>query len=244
MLYNILTQLQVNKDAERGYIHINPNYDSIIYWLALILPSLIAGVIAIVSLVTNSRNSKTNQLRDMVFAQKEKVADQFVERGSELIAITDPLLLNAKINAYTPTTIPHSQFMVIMQELLSIDTNVQTLSNTIKLHTWSIYTEETLAEIGDMFTSIDVVQELIRNMIQELIALHSSNTQEGRFKKSQPMVEKQELERGFAESYREPYISMSLKIMGIARLMRQEALKAKIENQNYKHRKSEKSGIR
>lgn len=202
-------------------------YSSILYWIALILPSLIAGTVSIVSLITNHRSSKVGQAKNMVFAQKEKVADQFIEKSSELIAITDPLVLNAKINEYTPTIITHDEFMRIMQELLSVDNRVQTLSTVIKLHTWSIYEENRLKDVDEMFSSIDVVQKHIQDMIMELIKLHSSNTEQGRFMKPNPMEEKQDLERHFSEAYREPYCAMVVAITQMAKLLRREALDTK-----------------
>jgi len=168
----------------------------------------------------------------MIFSQKEKVADQFIERSSELIAISDPLVLNAKINGYTPTIITHEEFMRIMQELMSIDNRVQTLNSIIKLHTWSIYEEANLTHIGNMFSAIDIVHELIQDMILKLIKLHASNTQEGRFMKPDPMNEKVELERVFSESYKDPYCSMVVSITKMAKLLREEAIDIKREKKN------------
>ena len=113
-------------------------YNSWLYWLALILPNLIIGTVSAISIIVGYRSSKINNLKNMIFAQREKVIDSFIEKSAELIAITDPLILNSKINEYTPLTIPHSQFMEIMQNLLSIDNKVQTLSSVIKLYTYSV----------------------------------------------------------------------------------------------------------
>lgn len=177
----------------------------------------------------------------MIFTQKEKVADQFIERSSELLAITDPLVLNTKINEYTPTIISHEEFMGVMRELMSIDNRVQTLSSIIKLHTWSIYEENTLTDVGNMFSSIDTVHNLIQDMVLKLIKLHSSNTQEGKFMKPQPMSEKLELERVFSESYKEPYVSMVVAITNVARLLREEAIDAKREKRRRYKRRKDKS---
>lgn len=220
----------------------NPAFDySILYWVALILPSLITGAIAIISLVTNYRSAKNSQLKNMIFTQKEKVADQFIEKSSELLAISDPLVINARINEFTPTIIEHSEFMGVMQDLLSIDQEVQTLGSVIKLHTWSIYEKTTLPDIADMFSSIDVVQDLLRDLVLKLIKLHASNTEAGRFTKPAPMVDKQNLEREFSEKYREPYIDMSVKIMSVARLLRNEALEAKREITRPKKKKNKET---
>ena len=202
----------------------NSEYNSWVYWIALILPSLIAGIISIVSIITNYRSSKMNNFRNMVFTQKEKVVDQFIEKSSELIAISDPLVLNAKINEFTPTIISHREFMSIMQELMSIDNRVQTLSSIIKLHTWSIYEKNTIKEIGDMFSAVDEVQKLIQEMILKLIKLHSSNTKEGEFLRIDPMKIKGDLEKEFSEKYREPYIVMVVSITNVAKLLRIEAV--------------------
>lgn len=213
----------------------NSEYNSWVYWIALILPSLIAGIISIVSIITNYRSSKMNNFRNMVFTQKEKVVDQFIEKSSELIAISDPLVLNAKINEFTPTIISHREFMSIMQELMSIDNRVQTLSSIIKLHTWSIYEKNTIKEIGDMFSAVDEVQKLIQEMILKLIKLHSSNTKEGEFLRIDPMKIKDDLEKEFSEKYREPYIVMVVSITNVAKLLRIEAVNL---NGNKKQKKN------
>ncbi|MBQ7027431.1 MAG: hypothetical protein IJN14_03415 [Ruminococcus sp.] len=213
----------------------NSEYNSWVYWIALILPSLIAGIISIVSIITNYRSSKMNNFRNMVFTQKEKVVDQFIEKSSELIAISDPLVLNAKINEFTPTIISHREFMSIMQELMSIDNRVQTLSSIIKLHTWSIYEKNTIKEIGDMFSAVDEVQKLIQEMILKLIKLHSSNTKEGEFLRIDPMKIKDDLEKEFSEKYREPYIVMVVSITNVAKVLRIEAVNL---NGNKKQKKN------
>lgn len=199
-------------------------YSNFIYWIALILPSVIAGTVAVISLITNYKTSKSNQLHNMTFTQKEKVADQYIEKSSELIALTDPLVLNAKINEFTPTLITHDEFLQIMQRLLDIDNRVQTLSSIIKLHTWSIYEDVALPEVSNMFTTIDAVQTHIQSMLMSLIKLHSTNTEQGHFRDSTPMESKQMLERTFSETYREPYISMVVSITNVAKILRKEAL--------------------
>lgn len=200
------------------------NYTSLLYWIALILPSIIAGVVSIVSLITNYRSSKNSQLKNMVFAQKEKVADQFIEKSSELIALTDPLALNAKINEFTPTLVEHSEFMVVMQSLLNIDTHVQTLGSVIKLHTWSVYEENDLSVIAEMFDAVDNVQKLIQEMVLQLIQLHVSNTEKGHFTKPAPINDKLKLEREFSQKYAEPYVDMVEKITKVARILRRQAI--------------------
>ncbi len=76
---------------------------------------------------------------------------------------------------YTPVVISHDQFMDIMKEIMSIDNRVQTLSSIIKLHTWSIYVENVLADVSNMFSTIDTVHKQIQDMILKLIKLHASN---------------------------------------------------------------------
>jgi len=213
-----------------GGTNMEEEYNSWLYWLALILPSLIAGIISIVSIINNYRSSKLNHIRSMVFTQKEKVVDQFIEKSSELIAISDPLVLNTKINEFTPTIISHREFMLIMQDLMSIDNRVQTLSSIIKLHTWSVYEKNTIKELGDMFSAVDEVQKLIQDMILKLIKLHSSNTKEGEFLRINPMEIKENLEKDFSENYREPYIVMVVSITNVTKLLRIEAVKLNDNN--------------
>lgn len=160
----------------------------------------------------------------MVFSQKEKVIDNFIEKSSELIAVADPLILNSKINEYTPTIIPHSQFMEIMQDLMSIDNKVQTLSSIIKLHTYSIYEENSFEEIAKMFDCIDAVHAIVQDLVLKLIKLHSSNTEDGAFLRSSIGGLKNNLERDFSESFSEPYTKMVVSITNVAKLLRQEAL--------------------
>lgn len=204
-----------------------PQYDSWLYWLALVLPNMIIGSITIISIIFNYRSSKVNLSQNMIFTQKEKVVDNFIEKCSELIAITDPLVLNSKINEYTPTIIPHSQFMVIMQDLLSIDNKVQTLSSVIKLHTFSIYEESNINEIGEMYSCIDTVQKKVQDLILKLIKLHSSNTEEGAFLRENIRELKDNLERDFSIEYQKPYVDMVVSITSIAKLLRTEALQVK-----------------
>ncbi len=201
----------------------SPQYDSWLYWLALILPNMIVGTISVFSIIINYRTTKYNHTQNMIFTQKEKVVDNFIEKSSELIAITDPLILNSKINEYTPTIISHSQFMLIMQDLLSIDNKVQTLSSVIKLHTYSIFEMGTLNQIADMYKSIDTVHDLIQKMILNLIKLHSSNTEEGSFLREGINDLKNNLERDFSEKYKEPYIDMVTSITFVAKLLREDA---------------------
>lgn len=201
----------------------SPQYDSWLYWLALILPNMIVGTISVFSIIINYRTTKYNHTQNMIFTQKEKVVDNFIEKSSELIAITDPLILNSKINEYTPTIISHSQFMIIMQDLLSIDNKVQTLSSVIKLHTYSIFEMGTLNQIADMYKSIDTVHDLIQKMILNLIKLHSSNTEEGSFLREGINDLKNNLERDFSEKYKEPYIDMVTSITFVAKLLREDA---------------------
>ena len=201
----------------------SPQYDSWLSWLALILPNMIVGTISVFSIIINYRTTKYNHTQNMIFTQKEKVVDNFIEKSSELIAITDPLILNSKINEYTPTIISHSQFMIIMQDLLSIDNKVQTLSSVIKLHTYSIFEMGTLNQIADMYKSIDTVHDLIQKMILNLIKLQSSNTEEGSFLREGINDLKNNLERDFSEKYKEPYIDMVTSITFVAKLLREDA---------------------
>lgn len=199
-------------------------YNSWLYWLALILPNLIIGTVSAISIIVGYRSSKINNLKNMIFAQREKVIDSFIEKSAELIAITDPLILNSKINEYTPLTIPHSQFMEIMQNLLSIDNKVQTLSSVIKLYTYSVYSENNLQEISKMYECIDCVQEKVQKLVLNLVKLHSSNTQEGAFLRSGISELKSNLERTFSEDFREPYIQMVVSITSVAQILRLEAM--------------------
>ena len=130
-----------------------------------ILPSLITAFVSIIALITSYKATKNsskqayyNNIDNMLFTQKEKVADQLAEKASILLTKCDPNVLNTIINEIVPRQITHEENAAIRKYLLGISDEIQTYTNIIKMLTYSIFDNRTML---NMFN--DVSQELDAN---------------------------------------------------------------------------------
>ena len=114
-----------------------------------VLPALITGFVSIIALITSykaaknsSKQSYNNNVDSMKFTQKEKVADQLAEKAAILLTKCDPNVLNTLINEIVPRSISHEENANIRRRFLGISDEIQTLSNIIKMLTYSIFDSE------------------------------------------------------------------------------------------------------
>lgn len=200
--------------------------------LASILPAFITGFVSMIALITSykaaknaSRQSYNNNVDSMKFTQKEKVADQLAEKSAILLTKCDPNVLNTVINEIVPRSISHEENANVRRRLLRIADEIQTLSNIIKMLTYSVFdSEEFLRKLEDIGNRLDLVNEKCSSMRLRLAELYTAMTPEGRIKNINIMEEKLKLERGFSEAYRESYIQLHLALSDLVWYIRQQSI--------------------
>lgn len=197
-----------------------------------ILPALITGFVSIIALITSYKAAKNasiqsynNNVDSMKFTQKEKVADQLAEKTAILLTKCDPNVLNTVINEIVPRSISHEENAHIRRKLLGISDEIQTLSNIIKMLTYSIFdSEEFLRKLEDVGNKLDIVSCKCSEMILSLSEIYTAMTPEGRIKNINVMDEKQRLEQKFSKEYREMYIQLHLVLSDLVWYIRQQSI--------------------
>lgn len=200
--------------------------------LANVLPALITGLVSMIALITSYKSAKNtakqsynNNIDSMKFTQKEKVADQLAEKSAILLAKCDPNVLNTLINEIVPRSISHEENANIRRKLLSIADEIQTLSNVIKMLTYSVFdSEEFLMKLNDIGNKLDVVNKKCSAMILSLADIYTAMTPEGRIKNINVMEEKTKLEKIFSEEYQESYIRLHLALSDLIWYIRQQSI--------------------
>ncbi len=197
-----------------------------------ILPALITGFVSVIALITSykaaknsSKQSYNNNVDSMKFTQKEKVADQLAEKAAILLTKCDPNVLNTLINEIVPRSISHEENANIRRRFLGISDEIQTLSNIIKMLTYSIFdNEEFLKKLEDIGNKLDAVNCKCSEMFLRLVEIYTAMTPEGRIKNISIMDEKLRLEREFSEGYREMYIQLHLSLSDLIWYIRQQSI--------------------
>lgn len=114
---------------------------------------------------------------------------------------------------------------------------IQTLSNIIKMLTYSVFdSEEFLIKMENVGNKLDVVNEKCSAMFLRLTEIYTAMTPEGRIKNINVMEEIRKLERGFSEEYRESYIQLHLELSDLVWYIRQQSIPKDI-NRNKKNTK-------
>ncbi len=195
------------------------------------LPSVITAFVSIFALVLNYKSSKRsieqstlNNFKNMNFNQKEKIADQIVEKSSILLTKSDPNVLNSLVNEINPRPLTHDENTIIRKQLLAVSDEIQTISNVIKLLAFSILDKDNIAMFEDLSNSLDKVVEHCNKMILDLVKIYASMTPEGQLLDINPMEKKMELERVFSEIYPTYYIEMHVKTTEMVQRTRQKAI--------------------
>lgn len=214
--------------------------------VADILPSLITAFVSFIAMLTSykaaknaSKQSFSNNVDSMKFTQKEKVADQIAEKSAILLTKCDPNVLNTVINEIVPRSISHEENRNIRTRLLGISDELQTLSNIIKMLTYSIFEDEAmLNKLGDTGSKLDAVCEKSSAMILKLCDIYTAMTPEGSIKNLNIMEEISKLQRTFSEEYKEPYIQLHLALSDLIWYVRQQSI-PKTENKKI-HKRNKK----
>lgn len=214
--------------------------------IASVLPALITGFVSMIALITSykaaknaSKQSYNNNVDSMRFTQKEKVADQIAEKSAVLLTKCDPNVLNTVINEIVPHSISHEENAAIRRRLLGIADEIQTLTNVIKMLTYSIFdSEEMLEKLENVGGKLDNVYINCSEMLLRLAEIYTAMTPEGRIKGINVMDEKLRLERGFSEEYREIYIQLHVSLSELVWYIRQQSIPKDINRKVKKKRKS------
>lgn len=212
-------------------------------------PSLLTAFvssIAIISSYKSSRNSSkqaySNNVDNMRFTQKEKVADQIAEKSAILLTKCDPNVLNTIINEIVPRRISHEENRLMRTRLLGISDEVQTLSNIIKMLTYSIFDDENmLNKLDDIGGNLDAICSKVSDMVLKLCEIYTSMIPEGSIMNLNVMEEIKKLEREFSENYKEPYIQLHLALSDLIWYIRKQSIPA--NEKKRKHRKKSKNNI-
>lgn len=209
--------------------------------LISIIPSLITALISIIAIITSYKSAKysvkqshNNNIDSMKFAQKEKVADQIAEKSAILLTKCDPNVLNTVINEIVPRTISHEENAVIRKYLLGISDEIQTLTNIIKMLTYSIFEDEVmLSKVSDISIKLDKINEHCANMLLSLTNLYASMTPDGNIRNINIMEDKIKIEQDFSFTYREDYIQLYTSLTELIRFIRNQSI-PKVYNKNKK----------
>ena len=185
--------------------------------LKIVLPSIITAAVSIIAIIVSylsSRNSlkrsHENNVESMHFSQKDKVADQIAEKAAALLTKCNPNSLNTVINDIIPRKISHEENRKIRKDLLQLSDDIQTLSNIIKMLSYSIFdSKQYLMKFEALANQLDLVVEMCSVMLLKLSNIYSSMTPEGEIRNVNVMDEVRSLERNFSEEYKEPYIILS-----------------------------------
>lgn len=210
--------------------------------LISVLPAFITGFVSMIALITSykaaknsTRQSYNNNVDSMKFTQKEKVADQVAEKSAILLTKCDPNVLNTVINELVPRPISHEENANVRRRLLGIADEIQTLSNIIKMLTYSVFdSEEFLRKLEDIGNKLDVVNEKCSTMLLRLAEIYTAMTPEGRIKNINVMEEKKNLEQSFPEGYRESYIQLHLALSDLIWYIRQQSIPKDINRKKKK----------
>lgn len=196
-----------------------------------ILPSVITAVVSILALVINYKSTrysiKQNSIinsKNMNFTQKEKLADQIVEKSSLLLTNCDPNRLNTIINGIVPKPISHEENATIRKQLLTISDDIQTLANIIKLLNYSIISQDNIKSFERLSNTLDNVVMQCNAMLLKLTKLYSAMTPEGALMNLNIMEEKMRLEREFSDEYPPSYIDLHICISEIVQKTRFQAM--------------------
>lgn len=197
-----------------------------------VLPSIITASVSALAIIVSYKSSKRslamsqdNNIDNMRFSQKDKVADQIAEKSAMLLSKCNPNTLNTLINDIVPNRITHEENRIIRNRLLGVSDEIQTLCNVIKMLTYSIFdTEEMLTRFENMSNKLDEVESLCSNMLLELTHIHSSMTPEGEIRNINIMEELRSLERSFSEDIRDPYIELTAVLSDMIWYIRKEAI--------------------
>lgn len=200
--------------------------------LQVILPSTITATVSIVAIIVsyissnNSlKNSYENNINNMRFSQKEKVVDQISEKVAALLTKCNPNTLNTLINDIVPREISHEDNRVIRTRLLGISDEIQTLSNTIKMLTYSIFDDkDMLSKFEDLSNKLDDVESRCSKMLFKLSNIYASMTPEGRIRNMNIMEELRTLERNFSEEYRTPFIELNVALFDMIWYIRRQSI--------------------
>lgn len=200
--------------------------------LVSVLPALITGFVSMLALITSYKAAKNtvkqsynNNVDSMKFTQKEKVADQLAEKSAVLLTKCDPNVLNTLINEFVPRPISHEENANIRSKLLSVSDEIQTLSNIIKMLTYSVFdSKEFLQKLEDVGNKLDVVNKKCSAMILKLADIYTAMTPEGRIKNINVMEEKLKSEKGFPEKYREHYEQLHLALSDLIWYIRKQSI--------------------
>lgn len=187
-----------------------------------ILPSMITAFVSIIALTINYKSSKNNIKhnnvitdKNMNFTQKEKVADELIDKSSRLMTLCDPNVLNTIINDLVPKIISHDENARIRKKLLSYGDEIQTLTHIIKLNHYSI-SNNTLEEVEQFSIISNVMDEVCKrcnDMLFRLSKIYNLLTPEGRLDNKNVMQEKTILEREFSNSYPELYEELCVQLI-------------------------------
>lgn len=217
--------------------------------LTSVLPALITAFVSFIAMITSymaaknaSKQSYSNNVDNMRFTQKEKVADQIAEKSAILLSKCDPNVLNTVINEIVPRSISHEENRSIRTRLLGISDEMQTLSNIIKMLTYSIFEDmDMLNKLNDVGIKLDTVCNQSSDMILRLCDIYTSMTPEGRIKNINVMDEIKKLELSFSEAYRESYIQLHLSLSDLIWYVRQQSIpKKKAEKHKHKRKNHKK----
>ena len=218
--------------------------------LLSVLPALITGVVSMIALITSykaaknsSKQSYSNNIDSMKFTQKEKVADQLAEKSAVLLTRCDPNVLNTLINEIVPRSISHEENANIRRRLLGVADEIQTLSNIIKMLTYSVFDSvDFLKKLEDIGNKLDVVNKKCSVMILKLAEMYTAMTPEGRIKNINVMEEKISLEKSFPVEYRENYMQLYLALSDLIWYIRQQSIPKDInKKRKQKVRKKKKN---
>lgn len=207
-----------------------------------ILPSCITATVSILAIIVSYISSRhslkmsiNNNIYNMHFSQKEKVADQISEKAAVLLTKCNPNTLNTLINDIVPREISHEENRVIRAHLLGISDEIQTLSHIIKMLTYSIFdTEEMLYKFEDLSKKIDDVESMCSNMLLNLSNIYTSMTPEGRIRNMNIMEEVRSLERSFSEEYKVPFITLSVALSDMIWYIRKQSVPTKKQTRKNK----------
>lgn len=205
------------------------NYEKIIM---SVLPALITAFVSVIAMITSYKASKntqkqsySNNIDNMRFTQKEKVADQIADKAAILLTKCDPNVLNTVINEIMPRTISHEENGNIRRRLLGMSDEIQTYTNVIKMLSYSIFDNmETLRRFEKVWNNMDVVNKECSKMLLKLVEIYTAMTPEGNIKRMNIMEEKKSLENSFSELYKGLYCQLHESLSDLVWYIRQQSI--------------------
>lgn len=208
--------------------------------ISSVLPTFITAFVSIIAMITSYKTAKNaqkqsfdNNIDNMRFTQKEKVATQIAEKASVLLTKCHPNVLNTVINEIVPRNISHEENGNIRKYLLGISDEIQTYSNVIKMLSYSIVdSKEMLHKLENLWNNMDAVDEKCSKMLLRLAEIYTAMTPEGRIKEIVVMDEIRKLENSFSEEYKGIYIQLDTSISDTLRYIREKSIPKKIQEKN------------